>query len=259
VEQIFRFEGSGFLPNHDLKLIVPNARVKLVVPLRNGLIGKVGNHHHVSKTNKITLIGIADLPGEVDIESDEPAENITVEFSPIGAYRFFRLNWAELKNQIFNLSDIRTVATLRLEAVIANAESFQQKLALIIQFLLQTFRESEPDQIFDYCVEKISSSKGRVTIKELEKQTGYSSRWLNMKFENNIGISPKNLASIIRFQQYYKAYATNALCFIQQKEFYNYYYDQSHFIKDFKRFTGFPPLKFTQHQNLYDQLFYKVG
>jgi hypothetical protein len=70
--------------------------------------------------------------------------------------------------------------------------------------LLKQFLRQSEDSIFEYCVEKIKLSEGKITLKELEKKTGHSSRWMNMKFTEKLGISPKNLASIIRFKQYYE-------------------------------------------------------
>jgi len=57
----------------------------------------------------------------------------------------------------------------------------------------------------EFCVSKIVSSKEKITIHELEKKTGYSSRWLNIKFKDKLGISPQNLSTIICFNQYYNA------------------------------------------------------
>ena len=113
------------------------------------------------------------------------------------------------------------------------------------------------DPVFDYCVHKIQSTNGRIQIKQLEKETGYSSRWLLTKFKDKVGISPKKLSSIFRFQKYYQALANKTENDFLQKEFYNYYYDQSHFIKEFKRFTGVPPVKFEASVNNFDAVFYK--
>ncbi|HYG14269.1 MAG TPA: hypothetical protein VEC12_00845, partial [Bacteroidia bacterium] len=82
-------------------------------------------------------------------------------------------------------------------------------------------------------------------------------RWLHMKFMERAGISPKNLASIVRFQQFYTALAQNREKDFLQKEFYDFYYDQSHFIKDFKRFTGLPPAKLAMSENEFGKIFYK--
>lgn len=257
IEQIFVFECDGPLPNDDLKLIVPNGRIKLVIPFKNNLAAQANGLHHLSKENKITLIGIADIPSTVEIEKNEPAGNITVEFSPLGAYRFLNLKWSDLKNTISDFSDISGNVALQLEEKLMNAPTIPAKLQVLQQFLVTLFRNSSGDPVFDFCVRKIIDSKGTINIKRLEKTTGYSARWLNVKFKEKIGTSPKNLASVIRFQQYYQYMAINADLVFMQKEFYNYYYDQSHFIKDFKRFTGHAPLRFEHLKNDYDSIFYK--
>lgn len=257
VDQIFIFECDGKLALDDLKLIVPNACLKLIIPIKNGIVGTLNGNTHTSKQYKMTLAGVSDMPAEVDIDEDAPAGNITVEFTPMGAYRFFNLKLAEVKNAIHNYSDIAGKTVLELEDRLAHTATLHGKVRLVQQYLLQQLHASSDDNVFDYAVQKILNTNGRVTIKELERVTGYSSRWLNMKFTEKLGVSPKNLSSIIRFQQYYKALATNGEMFFLEREFYNYYYDQSHFIKDFKRFTGFPPVQFEQRRNDYDHIFYQ--
>jgi AraC-like DNA-binding protein len=63
-----------------------------------------------------------------------------------------------------------------------------------------------------------------------------------------LGTGPKKLADIVRFRQFYQAYSTGA----NLKELmYAYYYDQSHFLRAFKRFTGSTP---TDLQNSVNEL-----
>jgi methylphosphotriester-DNA--protein-cysteine methyltransferase len=79
-----------------------------------------------------------------------------------------------------------------------------------------------------------------------------------MKFTEKLGISPKNLASIIRFKQYYETLCGNKQNRFTRNNFYNYYYDQSHFIKDFKRFTGLTPASLEKKINDFGKIFYNV-
>lgn len=257
IEKIWVFESSGRVPNVDMKLIVPNGLIKLVIPFRNGLSGKNDGWYHLSKEHQMTLIGISDLPSIVDIEHDTAAGTIGVEFSPMGAYRFFKLQQSEIKNQIHPLADILGNTAKNIEEHIANAETVELKVKCLQHFLLNLFLQNDSDLIFEYCIRKIKYSKGGISIKQLEKETGYSSRWLNVKFGEKIGISPKNLCSIRRFQFYYQALAQNAKEVFMQKDFYNLYYDQAHFIKEFKRFTGLPPTKFENAINDFGKIFYK--
>lgn len=257
IDRIFVLECEGKLPVDDLKLIVPNACVKLVFPFKNSITADFNGSTFHSKESKITLIGLSDLPSMVDIGEDKPSGNITVEFSPLGAYRFLSLRFSEIKNTIYLLEDVLGQQCLQLEDRLQQARTVEDRLKLIQNFLLQTFITNQADTVFEYCVRRLMQDKGRTLITDLERSTGYTSRWLNAKFNDKIGTSAKNLASIIRFQQYYQAVNSNREAFFFEREFYQYYYDQSHFIKDIKRFTGFAPKQLLQQSNDYDRFFYK--
>lgn len=250
-------ESSGRFESGDLKLIVPNACPKLVIPFKNGLSACSEEWHHVSVENRITFIGISDIPACVDFQHDGAAGSITVEFKPAGAYRFTGLNWHQVKNKIFDYDDVAGTAARAFGEKLANESSIPRKVELIQQFLISLLQQLQEDPIFDFCVQKIMQYKGKLEVRSLERLTGYSARWLNMKFHSRIGISPKNLSSIIRFQQYYDSVISNSELFFMEKQFYEYFHDQSHFIKDFKRFTGHAPGSLSKLNNNYDTVFYK--
>jgi len=257
IDKMWLFESSGKMPAEDLKLVVPNGHIKLSVAFRNGIIASVNGKSFTSKEQNISLTGLVDVPVILDVEKDVATGTIVVEFNPQGAYRFFQISLSEIQNQIHSLTDIMGIVGKQLEEQISNVESVDDKIDLLQQFLLKQFMLQSEDSIFEYCVAKITSSKGKITIKELEKKTGYSSRWLNMKFAEKLGISPKNLSTIIRFNQYYNAVANNNEVDFMQNAFYDHYYDQSHFLKEFKRFTGQSHSGFENATNNFGKLFYK--
>ena len=257
IEKIWLFESNGKMPVEDLKLVVPNGHIKLSVAFRNGIVASVNGKSFTSKEQNISLTGLVDVPVILDVEKDIATGTIVVEFNPQGAYRFFQVSLNEVKNQIHPLTDILGTVAKQLEEQISNVECVDDKVAFLQKFLLKQFSLQPEDSIFEYCVAKITSSKGKITIRELEKKTGYSSRWLNMKFADKLGISPKNLSTIIRFNQYYNAVANNSEMDFMQNAFYDYYYDQSHFLKEFKRFTGLSHLGFQNATNDFGKLFYK--
>lgn len=257
IEKMWVFESSGRIPAEDLKLVVPNGNIKLTVAYRNGIVAAMNGHVFTSKEQGISLTGLVDVPVILDVDEDIATGTLCAEFNPQGAYRFFRMPLNDIKNQIHPLKDILGTVAKQLEEQISNVESIEGKVALLQQFLLKQFLLQEEDAIFEYCITKIISSKGKITVKELEKKTGYSSRWLNMKFTDKLGISPKNLATVIRFKQYYQALINNEERSFMQNEFYDYYYDQSHFIKDFKRFTGLTYSGFENKANHFGTLYYK--
>jgi AraC-like DNA-binding protein len=257
IEKMWVFESSGRMPVNDLKLVVPNGNIKLTVAFRNGIVVAMNGQLFASKEQGISLTGLVDVPVILDVDEDVATGTLCAEFNPQGAYRFFRIPLNDIKNQIHPLKDILGTVAKQLEEQISNAEDVESKAALLQQFLLKQFLLQEEDSIFEYSVGKIISSKGKITIKELEKKTGYSSRWLNMKFTDKLGISPKNLSTIIRFKQYYNAVANNDELSFLKNDFYDFYYDQSHFMKEFRRFTGLAYSGFESKTNDFGKLFYK--
>src|ERR1700751_970199 len=83
-----------------------------------------------------------------------------------------------------------------------------------------------------------------MSIHELERQTGYSRRYLDRLFQQHVGLSPKRLAEIFRFQRFYRKWAAGVSFDLLKAELYDHYYDQSHFSREFHRMTGHPPQRF---------------
>ena len=259
IEKLWILETEGQPFDEDLRLIVPNDRMKIAIPYKNAIVAEVNGKPHFTKQHTLTLTGMMDMPFKMNIASNNASGTICAEFSAYGAYSFFHMNLGEVKNTIISVSDILGNTIADIEEQIANAELVEDKVFLFQEFLLNEFLKHKEDTIFEFCVQKIKSSEGRVTIKELEKQTGYSSRWIYIKFIEKLGISPKNLASIIRFQHFYEILCNDAEQKVRHGDsYYDYYYDQSHFIKDFKRFTGLTPAKFQTKVNDWGKIFYNA-
>ena len=255
VERIFVFSSSQPFPRDDLKLILPNGLVKLIIPVSNNFSGTIDGCKNVLHENKIMLIGADDLPTFIAIQKNEAAVNVTLEFKPNGAYRFFYLNFGELKNKAYSFTEIFGKQTQSLEEEIGNTKDIFEKIQLLQLFLSERLQHGEADTVFDFSVQKIKETQGMIPVKVLEKKTGYTLRWLNMKFAEKMGISPKSFASICRFQSCHSHFNQNPRAFLKEKEFYNYFYDQTHFIKEFRRFTGLPPVQLMKASNSLSDIF----
>jgi AraC-like DNA-binding protein len=251
IAKMWVFESSGRLPALDKKLIVPNANFKLALSYRNGLVAHIAGKTFIQGENELTLTGLVDSPVNLDPQEDAQTGTIVIEFNPLGAYRLFRLSYIEVKNQIVELADLigNRVAELRLQ--LAEAGNLNLKLQLLQNFLIKQLEQATPDPIYDYCINRISHSNGLVSVAQLEKETGYSSRWLHAKFSEHLGTGPKNLAEIVRFKQFYQAFSAGADHQNLKEQIYHHYHDQSHFIRAFKRFTGTTP---TDLQNSMNEL-----
>ena len=83
-------------------------------------------------------------------------------------------------------------------------------------------------------------------------------RQLERKFAKQIGISPKQLGKVIRLQTALKMLLNKKAESLTDIAYESEYYDQAHFIKDFKEFTGTSPKEFLGNENMtLSTLFYK--
>lgn len=249
ISKMWVFESSGRLPALDKKLIVPNANLKLTLTCRNGIVARIGDKIFSQNENELSLTGLVDTPVNLDPQMDAQTGTIIIEFNPLGTYRLFRLSYADVKNQIVQLPDLLGSRAEKLRLQLAEAGSLDLKLQLLQDFLVRQLEKTEPDPVYDYCINRIGSARGLVTVSQLEKETGYSSRWLHRKFLERLGTGPKNLSEIIRFKQFYQAYSTGLELHSLKEYIYEYYYDQSHFLRAFKRFTGFTPTALQNSMN----------
>jgi AraC-like DNA-binding protein len=251
VAKIWVFESAGRLPTQERKLIVPNTNLKLTLTYRNGIAAFVGAKSFLQRENELTLTGLIDTPVILDTYEDAQTGTIVIEFNPLGAYRFFHLRFTEVQNEIANLADLGGGEIVMLRSRLADTNDINLKLQLLQDYLLRQLDRHPADAIYDHCIQRITATRGLSTVAQLEKETGYSARWLHRKFSEHLGTGAKNLAEIVRFKQFYQAYSTGIPPEILKQYIYQYYYDQSHFLRAFKRFTGTTP---TELQNSMNEL-----
>jgi len=251
VAKIWVFESSGRLPAQERKLIVPNTNLKLTLTYRNGIAARVGEKAFLQHENGLSLTGLIDTPVIIDPHEDAETGTIIIEFNPLGAYRFFRLKFSEVRNEIADLADLTGNDAISLREKLVATGEIEKKLQLLQDFLIRQLDKHPADPIYDHCIDRITATNGLTTVAQLEKETGYSARWLHRKFTEHLGTGAKNLAEIVRFKQFYQAYSTGIPPEILKQYIYQYYYDQSHFLRAFKRFTGTTP---TDLQNSMNEL-----
>jgi AraC-like DNA-binding protein len=237
---------QGLVSNKSL--IAPNGRPKIMIPFRNSLATTDKGRTEICREQDVCFIGIRDVP--VTLSSSLGATgSIGIELTTIGGYRFSNISMHEFTNRLFSFAEIFGKQGRELLELMMNNESPQKKIAIIQNFLVKQLREENKNNfIVDYCINNIIQSHGLVEIKELERKTGYSKRYLDMLFKDHLGISPKTFSTIQRFQRFYATWQKNTGV-AQEGSLYDLYYDQSHFIKEFKRYTGYSPNQYIKLNN----------
>lgn len=120
--------------------------------------------------------------------------------------------------------------------------SDKQKIDIVENFLISQLKAKQQDLLMMEAVRKIKESRGTIRIRELQQSLCISASPFEKRFRKAIGISPKKFASIVRFNTVLQNLPGNNL--LTDITYHNNFFDQSHFIKDFKQFTGTTPKNF---------------
>ena len=244
INKIYCFSKLGESGTSIHNYIEPNGMAKLILTLESDISCIFNDSIFFVPKGKLALAGVFDSTFKVEATKIDPFQAIVIEFIPIGSYRFSNINQKKISNKFCSLYEIFGQPANELEKQIQHETVLESKLFILQQFLVHCINNTNPDYVFDFCIQHIYHNLEVSTIKELEELTGYSSRWLNHKFEYRLGISAKTFKSIVRFQTNLHTLASNLRNTIKYNSFYDYYYDQSHYIKEFKRFAGTTPHKF---------------
>ena len=90
----------------------------------------------------------------------------------------------------------------------------------------------------------VYQSDGKIKVSEMQEQTGYSVRYINKAFIEEMGFSPKTFCKIIQFQRALEFLNYGAPDKMTDAAVFLGYYDQPQFIHDFSKYAGITPKKY---------------
>lgn len=168
---------------------------------------------------------------------------VLVFFHDGGAAAFFKEPLHELFRESISLDNFMLRSELLvLEEQLAEAASDVARIRCVEQFLLSQRRPGKADALVMAAVSLIHRSRGHIRIGALADQLNISQRPLEKRFRQVVGASPKKFASIVRIQYILQRYTgSQSLSALGHEAGF---FDQAHFIKEFKTFTGETPEKF---------------
>ena len=200
---------------------------------------------------------IGQLTRPLEIEPTGRTGIFSVRFQPNGFLPFTTIPIKEMENTAVSLSKLFGKDGKAIEEKILNAQSVSERIQLIEAFLLSQLTDKETiDRIVKSTVDTIMTANGQLSVDELSKQTNINRRQLERKFSSAIGLSPKQLSKTIRLQTTLKMLLNKKFTSLTSLAYENEYYDQAHFIKDFKDLTGFTPKEFYGNNLKMSSLFY---
>jgi AraC-like DNA-binding protein len=162
-------------------------------------------------------------------------------FTPAGAAAFVQPPMEEFAGITTSIADIfvHPKEFDEFHEQLFEADNHRTRVALMESFLLKRIRNSTPDPLVSAAVNWLEKTAGAKRIDDLTKYIGLSQSALERRFRRIVGISPKKYASIVRLQRavQMRANVTDLTAVAHAAG----YFDQSHFIKDFKRAIGTTP------------------
>lgn len=167
-----------------------------------------------------------------------------VRFNPGTIPECFQKRMAHIVNNRCELKDFMDIENRK--AALSERLSLEEKVAYFIEnFNLE--KEIKSNAIAAFIINTVREENGCINVSDLVRNTGYSHCYVDRIFKNYVGVSVKKYACIIRLQQAIDIVKEN-----KEDEVYDRlgFYDQAHFIHEFKRFTSITPTVF-QRENAF--------
>lgn len=197
------------------------------------------------------------LTAPLEIEPVGITGIFSVRFHPDGFLPFSDLSIKEYENRAVSLESAFGGEGKLLSEGVLGAKNTEERIQAVESFLLRKLQRSETiDKIIHSTLQTIFDSKGQLSVDDLSHQLRIHRKQLERKFSASVGLSPKQLSKIVRLQSTIRLMYEKKHTTLTDLAYEGEYYDQAHFIKDFKEFTGLTPKQFYSDNLKMSSMFY---
>jgi AraC-like DNA-binding protein len=184
---------------------------------------------------------VGQITGPLLLRPSGPTAMLGISFHPYGAARLLRVPMCELTDSVVDLADLAFLGARRLQLAL---ETLRQRYSLraglaALDGVLQAFAERSfvGDDPVAHAVLEMERSGGLVRIRGLADRVSWSSRQLQRRFRDAVGISPKLFCRMLRFQRVFAAMDRPDSNWVSAAVDCGYY-DQAHLVRDYREFSG---------------------
>jgi AraC-like DNA-binding protein len=239
IKSYFFFESEANLDFQDI--VFPNGHMEVIFNLGNG-IWESSVHDEFHQTPPIELWGQITRP--LPIRSKGKHEMLGIRFYAHSAAWFFKEDINEFNDLICDAGDLLGNSIKNLHSQLIETAGLPARIKLIENYLLHKLavaeRKTNRITMVGHIVKELQRDMASENIKTIALKYNVTPRYLQKLFLQYTGVTPKLYHKINRFQQ--------SLQLIAKKEssltsiaYDCGYFDQSHFIREFKSFTGITP------------------
>jgi AraC-like DNA-binding protein len=187
--------------------------------------------------------GIDDFASLVACEAR--AHCLQVNFTPIGARRFFALPMHELARTVVRLDDLLGRDADRLTERLYQAPDWGTRFDIVEQAVQARIAATAPeDGGVMWAWSRLARASGQCSIAALARELECSRKHLAARFRDQIGLPPKSIAGLMRFNRALALIAGESRPDLARIAQETGYFDQPHFNRDFLALSGITPGEF---------------
>jgi AraC-like DNA-binding protein len=166
---------------------------------------------------------------------------IRVGLYPGALHRLSGISVHELCNKTCSSEDIIGREIAHVIEQLRNTQDYIRMKEIVEAFLLKKLNKLRRTDNFDSVINQAAASKGLMTVESLASDACLSFRQFERKFKERIGLTPKLYLRLVRFSNAYRMHERHPDYSWTSIAYASGYYDQAHFIRDFKEFAGVIP------------------
>jgi AraC-like DNA-binding protein len=238
VECFWLLEGYDAPQTAHRERLMPDGCVELIVNLGD----RFREHHEDGATTIQPVRFVAgQMTRPVFVSPVGTVRLFGIRFVPGGTIPFLDVPPAEVTNRIVALElvagELESELSARLDPEASAAELVELADATLVERARRLRGHATPIRA---AVLRILESGGQTSLDHLATDLGISGRQLERRFVSRVGLGPKTLSRILRFQQVFHAVERADTRWARVAVDCGYY-DQSHLIRDFRQFSGDTP------------------
>jgi len=244
IESIFHFK--DFVPEHSIERVVPTGHIFIIFEL-DGFTRNTLDNDTLKPNNTFTKVWVSGMhKNHISISVHPKSEMFVIQFKPFGAYPFFHFPIQELNEKIVSAEKVLGNEILTLREEILNKKTTEEKFDIAEEWLKGRFNQEKTPSVELLNVLDRLQAESVVNYSNIVEDYAKTQKHLISQFKKYIGLTPKTYQRILRFNEILQQIHQTEKIEWSQVAYQCEYADQSHFIKEFRHFSGFNPQKFIQ-------------
>jgi AraC-like DNA-binding protein len=230
----FFWLAEGYVQPHRAESVLPTGCVDLVLSL---------DEHHDADA----LVGARSQ--SIVIDTSHALSFVGVRFRPGGAFPFLSLPIGELEGLSVDPAVVWGSDARILRETLLASRTAEDRFDILERFLIERLKSSrEQHPAVQYALDTIERTEGAVSVAALVERTGLSGRRFIANFRDEVGLAPKVFCRLARFRR-----VIRSLHGVRSVDWNDIaldcgYFDQSHFIHDFRSFAGVSPSAYLRYR-----------